>query len=458
MAATWSRNNQLALLDPDISIPDAMFIQHFVHGLGTESAEYLDMTSGGVFVHCMIKERRSILDRILSVTPLEHLQINSLLISEDEPIITYSDTSHISTLSAREELFQFTAPGIGSKDKIEDPTPFTLSIEEDYFNDNSSKGPTYNIKDLKFEPVGQDLEELLASKENLLKLSTIISRNWSIAIEEDDSYIRIYPDAKLVCYCLQGFSFQTVCYDPIVGLNILLLDEASGIDMQPLRPSTKILQWQLGQNMQCKGVVPITTTIEGSKMFLEYHIFHHLGPTFILVGVPLHALLRRTNNGECLKMAVGQQGFSNSFTCTIIHAAEDELGEDLLLQVMATTLEEELAPPCIDDVADYFSLAEEEVVFQDLEQEAKPKTSPVQLKQLPPGLRYVFLNIDHETPVIISDKLSDKETGRLVATLEKYRLVIGYSLKDLNGLARAFALMAFPWSSIISLSVSIRNG
>jgi hypothetical protein len=30
---------------------------------------------------------------------------------------------------------------------------------------------------------------------------------------------------------LQDFSFQTVCYDPRVGLNILLLDEASSIDM-----------------------------------------------------------------------------------------------------------------------------------------------------------------------------------------------------------------------------------
>jgi hypothetical protein len=57
--------------------------------------------------------------------------------------------------------------------------------------------------------------------------------------------------------------------------------------------------------------------------------------------------------------------------------AEDELGEDLLLQVMATTLEEALAPPCIDNVADYFSLVEEEAVFQYLEQEAKPETSPV---------------------------------------------------------------------------------
>jgi hypothetical protein len=162
---------------------------------------------------------------------------------------------------------------------------------------------------------------------------------------------------------LARFLFQTVCYDPRVGLNILLLDEASDIDMQPLIPSTKILQWQLGQNLQCKGVVPITTTIDGSKMCLKYHIFHHPGPTFILVGVPLRALLRGTGNGECVKMAVGRQEFSTCFARVVNHAAEDELEEDLLQQVMTTTLEEELSPPCLNDVADYFSLAEEEIEF-----------------------------------------------------------------------------------------------
>jgi hypothetical protein len=95
-------------------------------------------------------------------------------------------------------------------------------------------------------------------------------------------------------------------------------------------PSTKILQWQLGQNLKYKGVVPITTTIEGSKMCLEYHIFHHSGPTFILVRVPHCTLLRGTDNGECLKMVVGHQEFSTSFTHAVNHAAEDELEEDLL--------------------------------------------------------------------------------------------------------------------------------
>jgi hypothetical protein len=185
---------------------------------------------------------------------------------------------------------------------------------------------------------------------------------------------------------LQGFSFQTVCYDPRVGFNMFLLDEAPDIDTQPLIPSTKILQLQLGQNPQCKGVVPITTTMEGSKMCLEYHIFHHPGPTFILVGVPLRVLFRGTNNGECLKMVVGHQEFSTSFARVVNHTTEDELEEDLLQQVMATTLEEELSPPCLDDVDHYFGLAEEEAELQGLEQEVKPETSPFELKQLPPGL------------------------------------------------------------------------
>jgi hypothetical protein len=133
-------------------------------------------------------------------------------------------------------------------------------------------------------------------------------------------------------------------------------------------------------------VVPITKSIEGSKVCLEYHIFHYPGPTFILVGVPLHALLKGTDNGGSLKMVVGQQILSTSFACDINHAAEAELEEDVLQQVMATTLEEQLSPPCLNDVADYFSPIEEEVEFQDLEQEVNLETPPVELKHLPPGL------------------------------------------------------------------------
>jgi hypothetical protein len=71
------------------------------------------MTSGGFFVHCTVEEGELILDRILSISPLEDLQIKDPLISEDKPIITYPDTSDISALPVSEELLPLTAPRIG---------------------------------------------------------------------------------------------------------------------------------------------------------------------------------------------------------------------------------------------------------------------------------------------------------------------------------------------------------
>jgi hypothetical protein len=46
--------------------------------------------------------------------------------------------------------------------------------------------------------------------------------------------------------------------------------------------------------------------------------------------------------------------------------------------------------------------------------------------------------------MIISDKLCNDETRRLVATLEKYRSVIGYSLKDLKGISPSLCTHRIP--------------
>ena len=47
----------------------------------------------------------------------------------------------------------------------------------------------------------------------------------------------------------------------------------------------------------------------------------------------------------------------------------------------------------------------------------KPSRPPIELKPLRSGLRYAFLNSDVESPVIISDKLSQKEMNKLIAVL-----------------------------------------
>jgi hypothetical protein len=60
---------------------------------------------------------------------------------------------------------------------------------------------------------------------------------------------------------------------------------------------------------------------------------------------------------------------------------------------------------------------------------------PIELKPLPLGLKYGFLNDDKESPMIISDKLSEYETIRLLTILEKHHSAFGYSLKDLKGIS-----------------------
>ena len=74
----------------------------------------------------------------------------------------------------------------------------------------------------------------------------------------------------------------------------------------------------------------------------------------------------------------------------------------------------------------------------------KPSRPPIELKPLPFGLRYVFLNSDVESPVIISDKLLEEETTKLIAILEKHRPVLGYALQDLKGISPTLCTHRIP--------------
>ena len=80
----------------------------------------------------------------------------------------------------------------------------------------------------------------------------------------------------------------------------------------------------------------------------------------------------------------------------------------------------------------------------ELPETEKPSRPPIELKSLPSGLRYAFLNSDVESPIIISDKLSEEETAKLIAILEKHRPVLGYTLEDLMGISLALCTHRIP--------------
>ena len=74
----------------------------------------------------------------------------------------------------------------------------------------------------------------------------------------------------------------------------------------------------------------------------------------------------------------------------------------------------------------------------------RPSQPPIELKPLPSSLHYAFLNGNIESPVIISNKLSDEEIAKLLAILEKHRSVFGYSLEDLKGISPTLCTHRIP--------------
>jgi len=88
----------------------------------------------------------------------------------------------------------------------------------------------------------------------------------------------------------------------------------------------------------------------------------------------------------------------------------------------------------VDDLGETTDLPTEEVLAQ----------PSVELKPLPIGLLYAFLNGDKNTPIIISDKLSDGETSKLIAILEKHKSVFEYSLQDLKGISPTLCTHHIP--------------
>jgi hypothetical protein len=116
--------------------------------------------------------------------------------------------------------------------------------------------------------------------------------------------------------------------------------------------------------------------------------------------------------------------------------------QDPVEEVLVASLED-LAQPTLD--VEHFIEEEEELAEPiELDPFEVPSQPSIELKPLPPGIRYVFLNNNRETPIIISDKLSQEETYKLVTILERHKSAIGYSLHDLKGISLTLCTHRIP--------------
>ena len=100
LGASWDHFNSLITTYPDLAIPDLMLLQHFYMGVSTDPAQSLDIASRGAFLCLSVSKARTILDKIIGITPCTsihdelpeeekkscHNQEEEVLIAKSQPL------------------------------------------------------------------------------------------------------------------------------------------------------------------------------------------------------------------------------------------------------------------------------------------------------------------------------------------------------------------------------------
>ena len=211
---------------------------------------------------------------------------------------------------------------------------------------------------------------------------------------------------------------QETYYDPKVGVNVMSKTLVDHVSYEPLTFSRKHLKWIDNQIVESKGILHAMSLKMGrNKVFLDFHIFDvPEGEEFVLIGQPIEPLVNPNGDREMLEVKVGKEKVPVGIVCSCNTIAEARPEQDPLEDTV-NIRQEELTQPILEEDVSHFA--------QEADPTGKSKLDGEEILQPPlPELK----------PVVISDKLTESETRRLVAVLEKYGSVIGYSLQDLKGI------------------------
>ena len=183
-----------------------------------------------------------------------------------------------------------------------------------------------------------------------------------------------------------------------------------------------------------------------TEIALDFHVFE-VQDFDILIGHPVEKLFLDVLNLGELQVSLGGKPFTLPIGQAKNSLAEFVPQEGPVEEVLSIMPDDD-SKPSLEKDAELFIEEEDELEEKlELPIHEKPTQPPIELKVLPDGLRYAFLNGDTQTPVIISSHLSDEETAKLLAVLEKHRSVFGYSLEDLKGISHTLCTHRIPIDS-----------
>ena len=142
---------------------------------------------------------------------------------------------------------------------------------------------------------------------------------------------------------------------------------------------------------------------------MHFHFHNYdVSDTSLFVGLPLGTLFQGRPKQGLLNLKLGSSPIVVLLARSNNMIVEPKPEQDPIENVLMASLED-MAQPALDD--EHFIQEEELAKPVELDLMEVPSQPSIELKPLPFGLKYVFLNNNRETLVIISDKFSQEETS-----------------------------------------------
>nr|AAV43951.1 putative polyprotein [Oryza sativa Japonica Group] len=398
------------------------------------------------FMHKTPSEGKKILDRILEntsfMTQPNEPQPEASVSKIEEPL-TIEPLAEPSTFASSIDEKVPEQPSV-ENEEIQTPDCATI-LFKDGFDEDYGNTLNYFSKRKPLVPLPPpDPMELRFLRETIRELTTIMSDEWLREAELSSEVIRINTAPRIIPCHLEG-NDVSILYSPTVGANLVSGSFAFAyLSDKAVTPTNKFFKHPSGNIIKRFGIMQdVPVCFEDKEAILDFHVFE-IQDFDILIGLPIEQLLINTPRLDSLKITLGETEFSIPFSRARI-VLTDPLPEiESTEEVIAVPPHESPEALLEDEVPDFIKEEADPGETLDLPIMEPPPWPPLELKPLPPSLHYAFLHHDREAPVIISDKLFEDETQRLLAVLEKHCSVLGYSLQDLKGINPVLCIHRIP--------------
>jgi hypothetical protein len=212
----------------------------------------------------------------------------------------------------------------------------------------------------------------------------------------------------------------------------------------PLALTTKLLNSLSGRIVPSLGILcALPIFVNGTQVLLNFYIFDVV-EFDVLIGQPIERLIQEGQMGK-LNIKLGKNfELSMPITRSLNTKIEPLPESDPIEEVKVASLDDSIEPNIEDDAQPFIDEKEDDPIPDPLDDLLESPKPSIELKPLPSGLRYVFLNNDQDSPLIISNRVSQEESLRLITILEKHRSTFGYSLRDLKGISPVLCTYRIP--------------